>query len=169
MGGRRPTCPTNEIPMSSSRPRPLARRLLPPGLASFAFSSLLPALFALVGCTGAASVPGTEYEGDGPCWFEDVTDAVGLDFVHDPGPTGTYFLPQHLGSGCAFILDGDGTLYIYLLQNAGPNSKSVNRLYKQLPNGKFQDVTAGSGVDVAGYSMGVASAAGKKEGRPHGL
>src|SRR4051812_49095511 len=30
----------------------------------------------------------------GPVWFEDITDAAGIDFVHDPGPAGTYFMPQ---------------------------------------------------------------------------
>ena len=91
----------------------------------------------------------------GPVWFEDVTDAVGLDFVQDPGPTGNYFMPQANGSGCAFIHDKDN-LYIYLLNNAGPESKSVNRLYVRTPDGKFKDVTEGSGLDVASYSQGVA-------------
>jgi hypothetical protein len=98
-------------------------------------------------------------------WLEDATDALGLDFVHDPGPTGTYFMPQSIGSGCAFIQDGD-TLYVYLLQCAGPKSKSVNRLYKQTPGGKFEDVTEGSGLGVAGYNMGVAVADVNNDGLP---
>src|SRR5262249_5407015 len=102
----------------------------------------------------------------GPAWFEDVTEAVGLDFVHDPGPTGTFFLPQVIGSGCAFIHDGDGTTYLYLLQNAGPDSPSVNRLYRRRPGGRLQDVTAGSGLGVAGYNMGVAVADVNNDGRP---
>src|SRR5438552_72888 len=66
-------------------------------------------------------VPGTP---PGPAWFEDVTDAVGLDFVHDAGPTGTYFTPQSMGSGCAcFDFDGDGLVDIYLLHLGGPNGK----------------------------------------------
>jgi enediyne biosynthesis protein E4 len=97
----------------------------------------------------------------GPIWFEDVTDAVGLDFVQDPGPTNEYFMPQSMGSGCAFIHEtdrktGQDNLYIYLLNNAGPNSKSVNRLYRQTAQGRFQDITVGSGLDVAGNSIGVA-------------
>src|SRR4051812_23368606 len=97
------------------------------------FRRVVPLLLCLAlgpaGCSpGPATGPAAE-EPAGPAWFEDVTDAVGLDFVHDPGPTGTYFMPQSMGSGCAFLHDGDGTLYVYLLQNAGPGSKSVNRLY----------------------------------------
>jgi enediyne biosynthesis protein E4 len=105
-------------------------------------------------------------ETEGSVWFEDVTEALGLDFVHDPGPTDTLFMPQSMGSGCAFIHDGDGTLYIYLLQNAGPDSKAVNRLYRQLPDGTFRDVTAGSGLDVAGYNLGVAVADVNNDGLP---
>jgi hypothetical protein len=44
-----------------------------------------------------------------PPWFEDVTDRVGLNFVHDPGPPDTYFMPQQVGSGAAlFDFDKDG-------------------------------------------------------------
>src|SRR6516164_2635636 len=106
--------------------------------------------------TSSPDVPSaTDEVSQGPVWFEDVTDAVGLDFVHDAGPTGNYFMPQANGSGCAFIHDKDN-LYIYLLNNAGPDSKSVNRLYLRTPDEEFKDVTEGSGLDVAGYSQGVA-------------
>src|SRR5260370_12207516 len=125
----------------------------------------------LPGCWSGAPSPsgGAADEVAGPAWFEDVTDAVGLIFVQDVGPTGTYFMPQMMGSGCGFIQDGDGTLYIYLLQGAGPDSKSVNRLYKQLPGGKFQDVTEGSGLGVAGYNIAVAVADVNNDGLPDAL
>src|SRR5262249_11021524 len=65
-------------------------------------------------------------------WFEDVTDAVGLNFIHDCGPTGTYFMPQSMyGGGALFDADGDGRLDILLLQGAGPNTGVGNRLYLQ--------------------------------------
>ena len=88
------------------------------------------------------------------CWFEDVTDSAGLDFVHDAGPVGDYFFPQIMGSGAAlFDFDGDGLLDIYLLTNGGPQSTSTNRLYRNLGGAKFQDVTAGSGLGFAGCKM----------------
>src|SRR5262245_3346588 len=68
---------------------------------------------------------------DGPAWFVDVTDEVGINFVHDAGPAGTYFMPQQVGSGAAFFdFDGDNLLDIYLLQNGGPDGPR-NVLYKQ--------------------------------------
>jgi hypothetical protein len=89
-------------------------------------------------------------------WFVDVTEEKGLDFVHDAGTVGNYFMPEQVGSGAAlFDFDNDGRLDIYLLQNGGPQGQR-NRLYRQLPDGRFQDVSAGSGLDITGYSMGVA-------------
>jgi hypothetical protein len=87
----------------------------------------------------------------------DATEEVGLHFVHDAGRVGNYFMPEVMGSGAAlFDFDNDGRLDIYLVQNGGPNSRSTNRLFRQGPDGKFTDVSAGSGLDVAGYGMGVA-------------
>src|SRR5436190_5930336 len=90
-------------------------------------------------------------------WFLDVTDASGLHFVHSAGDLSQYQLPQIHGSGVAlFDFDGDGRLDIYLLTHGGPKSKSINRLFKNMPDGTFKDVTEGSGLGIAGYSTGVA-------------
>src|SRR5437868_4347623 len=44
-----------------------------------------------------------------PVWFHDVTEESGLNFVHDAGPTGKFFMPQTVGSGAAlFDFDNDG-------------------------------------------------------------
>jgi hypothetical protein len=124
-----------------------------------ALLSIITALLVIfVGCEKSpTSTSSTEIrEDEEPSWFEDVTDSWGFDFVHDPGPVGTYFTPQSMGSGAAvFDFDGDGLLDIYMLNFGGPNSKSTNRLFRQVSPGKFQDVTAGSGLDVPGYSHGV--------------
>src|SRR5947209_11690458 len=109
-----------------------------------------------VGCRQEAPAPD---EPDEPPWFADVTEKLGLNFVHDAGPLPTkqYFMPQIMGSGAAlFDFDNDGRLDIYLVQNAGPKSKATNRLFHQTATGTFEDVSAGSGLDIAGYGMGVA-------------
>jgi hypothetical protein len=112
----------------------------------------------MMGCSKTPpAVSVVEEEPDGIAWFDDVTDRVGINFQHDSGPTGTYFMPQSVGSGGAFLdCDGDGRLDIYLVQNAGPKSGVTNRLYAQRADGTFEDVSAGSGLDIAGHGMGVA-------------
>ncbi len=103
----------------------------------------------------------------GPPWFADVTEQVGLNFRHSAGPLGKYFLPETFGSGVAlFDFDGDGRLDIYLLTNGGPKSESINRLFKNMPDGTFKDVTEGSGLGIAGHNMGVAIADVNNDGLP---
>lgn len=88
-------------------------------------------------------------------WFEDITDRAGLNFVHHTGTN--FFMPDQMGSGAAlFDYDNDGRLDIYLVQNAGPNSRWPNRLFHQEADGRFQDVSARSGLDATGHGMGVA-------------
>src|SRR5262245_59723729 len=100
---------------------------------------------------------------DGPrgrTWFADVTAECKVEFLHDPGPIdGLYFFPQHAGSGVAlFDFDSDGRIDIYLIHNAGPKSGCKNKLFRQQSDGTFADVSAGSGLDVAGFGMGAAAA-----------
>jgi hypothetical protein len=114
--------------------------------------ALLVTVALAVSCRGkddSGSLPA------GPLLFRDVTEEVGLSFVHDAGLVGTYSLPQIIGSGAAlFDYDNDGRLDIYLIHNAGPSSKSTNRLFHQEKDGRFRDVGTGSGLDIAGYGMG---------------
>jgi enediyne biosynthesis protein E4 len=102
-----------------------------------------------------------------PPWFEDVSARVGLTCTHDCGPiTPEFFMPQIAGSGCAFLdFDGDGRLDIYLIHNGGPKG-AANQLFHQELDGTFRDVSRGSGLDVAGYGMGVAIGDVDNDGRP---
>ncbi|HBI46731.1 MAG TPA: RNA-binding protein [Planctomycetales bacterium] len=128
---------------------------------AFLFTAFLLAL----GCS-RPSPSGPSEEAVGPAWFEDVTEKLGLDFHHDAGPIDRYFLPQITGSGAAlFDYDNDGRLDIYLVQNGGPQG-AKNRLFHQKADGRFEDVSVGSGLDVAGYGMGVAIGDVNNDGLP---
>ncbi len=92
-------------------------------------------------------------------FFTDVTETSGIKFVHDPGVDGSYFMPESMGTGGAFLdFDNDGDLDIYLI-NSGPHNNTPrtvqNHLYRNDGN-KFTDVTASSGLKGDGYGIGVA-------------
>jgi enediyne biosynthesis protein E4 len=92
--------------------------------------------------------------------FTDVTAAAGVSFVHNSGRAGKKYLPETLGSGGAFLdFDGDGRLDLLLVNSKAwqPGArKSLSALYRNNGNGTFTNVTAGSGLDVEMYGLGVA-------------
>ena len=76
-------------------------------MAGLASCSQLPSLHALAAQAGAAS-PGFR--------FSDVTSQAGIEFQHNGGAFGGKFLPETLGSGCAFLdYDRDGWQDILLI------------------------------------------------------
>lgn len=90
-----------------------------------------------------------------PLLFEEISDEVGLKFVHDSGSRGDFFMPEHIGSGGAlFDYDNDGRLDIFLIQCGGPNSGSKNQLFHQETDGTFRNSSHGSGLEVEGIGMG---------------
>ena len=91
----------------------------------------------------------------------DVTSTAGIHFQHNSGAFGGKFLPETLGSGCAFLdYDRDGWQDILLINGMDwPGHKqrhSTLRLYHNNGNGTFTDVTTHAGLDVEMYGMGVA-------------
>ena len=55
---------------------------------------------------------------------------------------------------------------LVLLTNAGPQSKSTNKVFRQKPDHTFEDVTAGSGLDFPGWNMGIAVGDVNNDGKP---
>jgi len=91
----------------------------------------------------------------------DATAAAGIDFVHNAGAFGGKYLPETLGSGCAFLdYDQDGWQDILLIDGMDwPGQKrrrTTMRLYHNNRDGTFSDVTRRAGLDVEMYGMGVA-------------
>ena len=92
--------------------------------------------------------------------FTDVTAPAGLRFQHNSGAFGGKYLPETLGSGCAFLdYDGDGWQDILLINGMDwpgrKGGRSTLRLYRNNRNGTFTDVTRQAGLDVVMYGMGV--------------
>src|ERR1700693_2027485 len=93
--------------------------------------------------------------------FADVTAAAGIQFQHNSGAFGGKFLPETLGSGCAFLdYDNDGWQDILLVNGMDwpghKRQKSTLHLYRNNRNGSFTDVTRAAGLDIEMYGMGVA-------------
>ena len=96
--------------------------------------------------------------------FTDVTASAGIRFRHETGAAGDKLLPETMGGGVAFVdLDGDTApelLFINGTQWPGKRAPGTQpataTLYRNDGKGGFQDATAGSGLDVPLYGMGVA-------------
>ena len=97
--------------------------------------------------------------------FEEATERLGIGFVHDAGRVGRYLMPEMVPPGASlFDYDGDGDLDLYLVNSGQLDDRGqpvadvsvANRLYRQNEAGRFEDVSAISGLADSGYGMGVA-------------
>ncbi|HEY2931398.1 MAG TPA: CRTAC1 family protein [Acidobacteriota bacterium] len=93
--------------------------------------------------------------------YVDVTRALGIRFTHNSGAAGKKFLPETMGSGCAFLdFNGDGFQDILLINSAHwPGSgkgPTYMALYKNVGGKKFVNVTRSAGLAVELYGMGCA-------------
>jgi enediyne biosynthesis protein E4 len=97
--------------------------------------------------------------------FTDITQEAGITWQQFSGESPDRFLIETMGGGVAFVdFDNDGMLDIFFV-NGGetPRGKSPlplsNALYRNLGNGKFENVAARAGLDKLNfYGMGVAVA-----------
>jgi len=113
---------------------------------------------------GAAISPGRAFAqaaGDPGFRLTNVTASAGIQFQHNSGAFGGKFLPETLGSGCAFLdYDRDGWQDILLVNGMDwpghSKQRSTLKLYRNNRNGTFSDVTRAAGLDIELYGMGVA-------------
>lgn len=93
--------------------------------------------------------------------FSDVTSEAGIGFVHNSGALGEKLLPETMGGGVGFFdHDNDGDQDLLFVNGTWwpgktPAGKSATTsvLYQNDGQGKFTDVTAGSGLDLPIYGM----------------
>jgi enediyne biosynthesis protein E4 len=119
-----------------------------------------PQLTALV----APTLPDSRQERVPEVRFTDVSAEAGIGFVHETGAYGEKLLPETMGGGVAFFdFDNDGHQDLLFINstwwpwhggNGGPPPTPT--LYRNDGNGRFEDATAGSGLDKPLYGMGVA-------------
>lgn len=99
----------------------------------------------------------------GPITFTDVTAQAGIKFKHNSGAFGKKYLPETVGSGCAFLdYDNDGWQDILLVNSMNwpdhKGQKSFPALYHNNRNGTFTDVTKDAGLAIELYGLGCAIA-----------
>jgi hypothetical protein len=95
--------------------------------------------------------------------FTDITQRAGIKFTHVNGAFGKKLMPETMGSGVAFLdYDKDGKPDLLFVNSCyWPGHEDASRpaptlaLYRNLGNGKFEDVTKDSGLALTMYGMGV--------------
>lgn len=113
------------------------------------------------------------YIGEPPSAFEEVpSQASGIAWTHVGGESPNMYLPETVGSGCAFLdYDNDGWMDIYLVNSGpcdfyNPPKPLRNALYRNNRNGTFTDVTLKAGVPGNAYGMGAAVGDYDRDGFP---
>jgi len=102
--------------------------------------------------------------------LRDVTQAAGINFVHNIGDDEMSNLVESNAAGCAFFdCDGDGDLDIYFVNGAynetishirgrANKGKLTNALYRNNGDQTFTDITIQSGIRHEGVGMAVVTA-----------
>ena len=108
-----------------------------------------------------------------PDIFTDVTEQAGIRWRHVNGESSEKYLVETMGGGVAFFdFDRDGLFDLFFV-TGGETPKSAdaspprNALYRNLGNGRFEDVTSKAGLErLSFYGMGVAAADFDNDGYP---
>jgi enediyne biosynthesis protein E4 len=103
--------------------------------------------------------------------FRDIRAEAGITFSHHAAPEKKYIVESMSGGVALFDYDRDGRLDIYFVDSLTVDTAADFRaarsaLYRNLGNGRFQDVTDKAGVGHPGWGMGVCVADADADGWP---
>src|SRR5262249_51895938 len=93
--------------------------------------------------------------------FTDVTKAAGINFSNASSAEKKYIVESMGGGVAMFDFDNDGKLDIYIVNSYTVEAALAKKprppaaLYRNLGNGKFEEVAAKAGVGEPGWGMGV--------------
>ena len=106
-----------------------------------------------------------------PVSFENITQSAGIAFMHINGASADKYLVETMGSGALFFdYDNDGWIDLFIVDGGSYADAKVaasarHRLYRNLGNGKFSDVTSASGLTHTAYGMGACAGDVDNDGR----
>jgi enediyne biosynthesis protein E4 len=101
-----------------------------------------------------------------PSLFEERAAPSGIDWRLGRARKDALTILEIMGAGCAvFDADGDGWDDIFLAGQEGFGHTGRSGLFRNRGDGKFQDVTDGSGLDAPGYYAGCATGDIDNDGR----
>lgn len=118
----------------------------------------------------ASAIPASDLPS--PIRLREVTAQTGITFQHTDGSSGRLFIVETVASGMAtFDYDGDGWIDIYFLNGGALPGTALaepprNRLYRNLGDLRFLDVTESAGVGDTGHGLGVAVGDFDNDGNP---
>jgi len=124
-------------------------------------------ILVAAGYVGAQQVDST----GSPVTFANVTQSAGLSFTNINGASRDKYLVETMGSGALFFdFDDDGWVDLLLVDGgsyADPAvaAKARHRLYRNLGNGTFRDVSASAGLINREYGMGACAGDVDNDGR----
>ncbi len=107
-------------------------------------------------CDGSTPTPPADTASP---WFEDVAQSSGLDFRHVRALEQRFWFPEIVGAGLGWLdYDGDGRIDLFCVQSGDlePGDRPVPgcKLFRNMGDGRFADVTEKAGVGAPGYGMG---------------
>ena len=117
------------------------------------------ALLLLAGCCACSREAPPSRAPAGAPWFEEVAHSSGLQFEHMNYLKQRFWYPELMGAGlCWFDYDGDGHPDLFVVQSGDlePGAEVLPgcKLFRNLGDGRFEDVTGRAGVAGRGYGMG---------------